>query len=65
MAQLKNIVLDVGPARRTAKRILSLSRELTAELAKLDEAITAAHEEQLDAHVGKVEEYGIRTEVSK
>lgn len=64
MAQLKNIVLDVGPARRTARRILNLTRELTAELAKLDEAIVA-HEENLADHIESVEGYGIRTEVRK
>ena len=62
MAQLEptHVIVDIGPARRTAKRILSLTRELTAELAKLDEAIE--HEHQLTAHLRRTEEYGFRTE---
>lgn len=62
MAQLDqpHVIVDVGPSRRTAKRILSLARELTAELAKLDEAVE--HEQELNAHLRRTEGYGIRTE---
>jgi len=64
MAQLESnphVVIDVAPARRTAKRILGLARELTAELAKLDEAIE--HEAELTAHLKRAGEYGFKTEV--
>lgn len=53
-------VVDVGPARRAAKRLAREADNLVRELAILAEGVQAM-EETWDGHVGKLREYGIVT----
>ena len=53
-------VVDVGPSRRAAKKLLRDAQDLVRELALLAEGVELM-ESTWDEHVAKLREYGIAT----